>query len=251
MKTHKVKTFYHLAELFNMNTQHLQLNTMTNLIPPKWTFLFCFTALLCLSPQYTYAQCTIHTRDNGLANLVTNNASLGQTFLPCADGEITSISVTAIQNQITGPAFAGTYELYIAVEPGTTIAIPATPVASLNFPSAPGDLEVLTFTLSTPFPVSSGTLYRFVVDNTSADTRLRFTSNEYAGGALVIGSSVHANLNDLDFEIIIQPSSTSSSAEVPTLSEWGLIILALMLMTAGTLVLVQPKTESQKSTQSL
>ncbi|MFK7905088.1 MAG: IPTL-CTERM sorting domain-containing protein [Chitinophagales bacterium] len=31
-----------------------------------------------------------------------------------------------------------------------------------------------------------------------------------------------------------------SSASIPTLSEWGLIILALLFMTAGTLYLVQP-----------
>ena len=31
----------------------------------------------------------------------------------------------------------------------------------------------------------------------------------------------------------------SSAASIPTLSEWGLIILALLLMTAGTLYLVQ------------
>ncbi|MFK7908643.1 MAG: hypothetical protein AB8B69_26170, partial [Chitinophagales bacterium] len=93
-------------------------------------------ALLCFSPQYTYAQCTIHTRDDGAANGTSNNTSFGQTFLPCADGEITSISVTA--NQTAQQAHAGTYELYIAVEPGNSIPIPATPVASLNFPSAPG-----------------------------------------------------------------------------------------------------------------
>lgn len=35
-------------------------------------------------------------------------------------------------------------------------------------------------------------------------------------------------------------SASTSSPEVPTLSEWGLIILALLLMTLGTLYLVQP-----------
>ncbi len=35
-------------------------------------------------------------------------------------------------------------------------------------------------------------------------------------------------------------ASVSSGASIPTLSEWGLIILALLLMTLGTLYLVQP-----------
>ncbi|MFK7904531.1 MAG: IPTL-CTERM sorting domain-containing protein [Chitinophagales bacterium] len=34
--------------------------------------------------------------------------------------------------------------------------------------------------------------------------------------------------------------AAASTASVPTLSEWGLIVLALMFMTAGTLYLVQP-----------
>jgi len=33
----------------------------------------------------------------------------------------------------------------------------------------------------------------------------------------------------------------STSASIPTLSEWGLIVLALLLMTFGTLALLQPK----------
>ncbi|MFK7905019.1 MAG: IPTL-CTERM sorting domain-containing protein, partial [Chitinophagales bacterium] len=36
------------------------------------------------------------------------------------------------------------------------------------------------------------------------------------------------------------PPVVASAPGVPTLSEWGLIVLALMLMTAGTLYLVQP-----------
>jgi len=224
-----------------MNTQHLQvnsLNAMTHLIPSKWTFLFCFAALLCFSPQYTYAQCTIHTRDGGLVNSTTSNDHFGQTFLPCADGEITSISVTA--NEIAEQAFAGTYELYIAVEPGNSIAIPAIPVASRTFISAPGDLEVITFTLVTSFPVSSGTTYRFVVDNTSGNTRIRFTNNDYADGNLITHANGYATSNNLDFEINMT-SAAPTSAGIPTLSEWGLIILALSFMTMGTLYLVQPK----------
>lgn len=45
--------------------------------------------------------------------------------------------------------------------------------------------------------------------------------------------------SDMDFEISVQPSSAAPTS-IPTLSEWGLIILALLLMTFGTLYLVQP-----------
>ncbi len=42
------------------------------------------------------------------------------------------------------------------------------------------------------------------------------------------------------YEISITLTPDSSGGDVPTLSEWGLIVLALLLMTLGTLVLVQP-----------
>ncbi|MEZ4887114.1 MAG: IPTL-CTERM sorting domain-containing protein [Chitinophagales bacterium] len=35
--------------------------------------------------------------------------------------------------------------------------------------------------------------------------------------------------------------TVAGGADVPTLSQWGLIVLALLLMTAGTLYLLQPK----------
>ncbi|MGB0932616.1 MAG: IPTL-CTERM sorting domain-containing protein, partial [Chitinophagales bacterium] len=42
-------------------------------------------------------------------------------------------------------------------------------------------------------------------------------------------------------------TATTTNLEVPTLSEWGLIILALLLMTAGTLYLVQqPRFEQER-----
>ncbi|MFK7908644.1 MAG: IPTL-CTERM sorting domain-containing protein [Chitinophagales bacterium] len=93
--------------------------------------------------------------------------------------------------------------------------------------------------MATPFPVSSGTTYRFVVDNTSGDTQLRFTGNEYADGNLVTGGNGYANPNDLDFEINMTISAVAPTG-IPTLSEWGLIVLALLFMTMGTLYLVQP-----------
>ncbi len=41
-------------------------------------------------------------------------------------------------------------------------------------------------------------------------------------------------------------AATSNSAAIPTLSQWGLIILALLLMTLGTLYLVQPISSREK-----
>lgn len=63
------------------------------------------------------------------------------------------------------------------------------------------------------------------------------TAGQYGLGVAdsdgINGSSVY------ELSITLTPNS-SGAASIPTLSEWGLIVLALFLMTLGTLVLVQP-----------
>ncbi len=63
------------------------------------------------------------------------------------------------------------------------------------------------------------------------------TAGQYGLGVAdsdgINGSSVY------EISITLTPNS-SGAASIPTLSEWGLIILALLLLTLGTLVLVQP-----------
>ncbi|MEZ4886000.1 MAG: IPTL-CTERM sorting domain-containing protein [Chitinophagales bacterium] len=67
------------------------------------------------------------------------------------------------------------------------------------------------------------------------------TTNDYgeASRSLVFSSGFAVSSFDLDFEIITQ-DITPPPPPVPTLSEWGLIVLALLLMTLGTLYLLQP-----------
>ncbi len=215
----------------------------------KWKILticvFCiFASFSHLQAQIMVADCTIsqiHTRNNGNFDATANNAN-GQIFTACEDAEIISLSVTA--NQVS-PSGSGTYDLYIDVEPGNGMSIPTTtPVATLNFISNPGSLEVITFTLATPFPISNGTVYRFFIDFPANNFLRLQTGNDYAGGDFVADNSTHVVGTDLDFQINTQAPS-ASPAGIPTLSEWGLIILALLLMTLGTLYLVQPSFQQQ------
>ncbi|MEZ4883852.1 MAG: IPTL-CTERM sorting domain-containing protein [Chitinophagales bacterium] len=63
-----------------------------------------------------------------------------------------------------------------------------------------------------------------------------FTSTN---GCLTLASRFSTVVNTCGWSADVQ--LTDSTPPVPTLSEWGLLILALLLMTVGTLVLVQPK----------
>lgn len=203
----------------------------------KWLLFFCIVLLFYITPQVINAQCTPHTADAGNGFLVTRSANelQGQTFLACADGEITSVSIGFIS-----PSGAGTYELYLAIDPGNGMPITPTPVASIMQAGAFG--PSLTFNLNNPFPVlDDGTLYRLAVTNTTNNFAMRVNvPSDYADGDFVNRFNNYNSDFDLDFEVNIQPPSSSNPTSVPTLSQWGLIILALLLMTLGTLYLVQP-----------
>jgi len=90
---------------------------------------------------------------------------------------------------------------------------------------------------------SSGTRYYF---DPSSQINTNLTYQEFvfcsSCNASTMPTSVISNYHygAPDFMFQLTPPA-SSNTDVPTLSEWGLIILALSFMTLGTLYLVQPK----------
>ena len=231
----KLQIIFFMQHLINLINLHLKIQPLNDLIA-KW---FCMAIFLTFSPSFIHAQCTVHDADLvGIASggNKTINLQSGQTFLACADGEVTSISVS-----VFGGSRAGTYELYIDEDPGAGVLLTATPAASTVQSTNITTSATLTFDLDTPYPVSDdGTLYRFSITNTSNSYRLARENDNYADGTLIDESGNQDAAYDLDFEVSIQASPTP----IPTLSEWSLIILALLLMTLGTLYLVQPSVES-------
>ncbi len=207
---------------------------------------YCLLLILfCMVPIQTNAQdCTptkIHTRDGGNNDSGSDNGGFGQSFTACADVEIISIRVTA--NSTAVPTIAGTYNLYIHEEIGGAHQT-TTPLATVTFNSAPTSLQIITFDLDVPFVTSDGTTYRFVVKNEDGYSAMRIsTTNDFGGGSqsLVFSSGFAVSSYDLDFEIITQDITPPPTPTVPTLSEWGLIVLALLLMISGTLYLLNPK----------
>ncbi|MFK7907765.1 MAG: IPTL-CTERM sorting domain-containing protein [Chitinophagales bacterium] len=208
----------------------------------KWLRSFCLIFLFSFSSQSIYSQCTINTI-NATSTIASGITSVGQqsgqTFLACADGEITSISI------VFRNASIATYELYIETEPAAGNPLPAIPLATVvETTGFSGENQVtFTFNLTTPFPIQNdGTIYRFAVAGTAGDFQTRRTYDDYPDGNVMNQSNVPLT-SDMDFEISVQPSS-AAPASIPTLSEWGLIILALSFMTLGTLYLVQPSVRS-------
>ena len=104
--------------------------------------------------------------------------------------------------------------------------------------------------MDVPFPVTAdGTVYRFEHRNNDA---LQSTATHQGGGGAdyadgvayqTFGSGTVEGDIDLDFEVNIVPPTPP----VPALSEWGLIVLALLLMTLGTVYLIEGNQAERKS----
>ncbi len=240
---------------FSSMTQPLYCpNTLSEYLS-RWK-LFLITPSLLLLSIILHAQCSVHTI--GTSNFDGEWDALGdiagQTFQACQTGDITSISIG-----LGGDAVANTNNILRigAITPPVSSVMGIGTYQTFNTPSGAGTLVI---TLSTPFPVIAGNNYAFEVENGGGNdwNFLLSTANDYADGNLYQDVPAFGGFNsfsgapnaDLDFEVNIQPSS-SSSTDVPTLSEWGLIILALLLMTLGTLYLVQPNWRESRLEQSL
>jgi len=107
-----------------------------------------------------------------------------------------------------------------------------------------------TYTRSTP-NVAGCPCYERSSDNSSI-ARIDF-ANSWGGSSNPCGSFVASNslytlgADPCDISTVVtgecDPATLSFGgvADVPTLSEWGLIVLALLFMTLGTLYLLQPQ----------
>lgn len=117
--------------------------------------------------------------------------------------------------------------------------------------------EIISFDLATPFPIIAGVEYTLEVDNNAPDTDPPTTNNSlipllyifhqagnaYDGGECGCGP-------DLDLKVRI--TCECPVAPVPTMSQWGLILFALLLMnlavsSLGQMKLAQKGTEGQQS----
>ena len=152
----------------------------------------------------------------------------GQTFTPTQDGLITSIKLNFC---VTGAAMTpmGTWNLYISTPTGGVLP---TVYETFNVTVASG---LQTINLSTPFPVTKGTMYEFQY---APHTIVRYcgtcsSPSTYAGGNIT-SQGIGVPGFDRSFEITIIDKKA-----IPTLSQWGLIILGLFLTIFGLVALRQ------------
>jgi len=96
------------------------------------------------------------------------------------------------------------------------------------------NLEIIDNTTATPILTQILTASSLVCGNGT------FNSNFVAPSSNMTIRFTDISTNTTNVDFYLQTASIVQSGSIPTLSEWGLIVLALMLMTLGTLHLIQP-----------
>lgn len=212
-------------------------------IAPNKSLFFLFSiivsSILPLSGQQ------IHGIENhGVTGFVRNDIRVGQTFMNNEDGQVNSVSFVIPANGV------GDWEFYIGEEPGEGMLIPGPAYQDFSITT----LGIITVPLNTPFSISAGKTYRFeIIPKTILPLSFyrinafhpAWMGSDYNGGHEVLdgvyfdGNHVQITpnagfnlgrtnlLNDLDFGISISPAPP---IPIPTLSQWGLIILTLVIL---------------------
>lgn len=198
-------------------------------------FLFLFLVFFC--SQTVHADCIIQHNNINTGNQIFPPNSWGQTFIPCESGVITEITFELLFN---GNAPVTTHELRIATSPVVPTAALGSPVLETFSTAGTSGAETITIPLSTPFAVTAGQTYAFEIRLAGSLSLASCTTCTYPDGNRYTTSTNNTSLTNepaIDFNFSVTIVEADS---VPTLSEWGLIVLALLLMTLGTVYLLKP-----------
>ncbi len=156
----------------------------------------------------------------------TTGTGLGQSFTATTTGVINQIAIR------TRGASATTLYLYNSANGsgvnGSSAGSAYNQSVTLTDVGAAGYTVI---TLATPFPVTAGSTYSMVLDNSTVGFQ---GSNVYAGGAAIANYATVVTTADWAFQIYEGPAGPQP---VPTLSEWALILLGLTLAGSAALYL--------------
>ena len=163
---------------------------------------------------------------------------VGQTFEACLSGNVTEVAIKMDDNN----TYVGTMNFWIAAEPGDGNTIGGSPYQTFEIVNANLD-GVYSITPNPPFYVTNGSVYRVEFSPIDGGTsRIDANAsgqapniNSYPDGTLVAegdyqdpSAAAGIMFADLNFRVSIEFVEI-----VPTLSEWGIIILGLCLLIFG------------------
>lgn len=197
------------------------------------TFFLFFFLLGELSAQCSIEQLTFNSGTGTASNSTT---TIGQSFKACDDGVIEAITVK-VNFMGTAPIMS---QLKIAKANTTNSNLLHTQVVSI---SDMGDVELQ---LNTPIAVKKDSTYSFSLGGDGDPLNISFSSSfgdTYDDGALFRNATV---LSTADLFFIVGIGATPSAEQpIPTLSEWGLLILGLLTLNLS-VFLIQSKVSNDK-----
>ncbi|WP_298162223.1 IPTL-CTERM sorting domain-containing protein [Brevundimonas sp.] len=147
----------------------------------------------------------------------------GQSFTATLTGTVTQIQVRPRSNATV------TMHFYSGPGSGTdgSVGTPASSQTVNLVDTGSNTSGFQTIVLSTPLPVTAGQQYAFVIDQTIVPFAVS-SSNPYAGGSMLgIYNSPFGGVNG-PFDLVFTVTEVAA-APVPTMSEWMMILLGLML----------------------
>ena len=184
----------------------------------------------------TFAQCVeppVYITSPGCPNCYTaNGGQQGSSFQSCMTGEVSKIGIEFNTNN-NGDANA-LMILRDVLMPGAPGTVGATNEYVQNIIIAPGG-GIQEFNLNVPFAVLDGLSYAwFVQESIGGDIYINGASgNPYPNGGDMNGfSSGPSQIVDLVFQVTINPS-----LPIPTLSQWGIITLSMIMLIFGVVAL--------------
>lgn len=171
-----------------------------------------------------WGQMVSNTVDDGNTLLFPDS---GQSFTATTTAQIVKISLRP------GDVFNGSLLIYDgSVGSGTTSVI-GTPVyqqAGVSLPASTTGGPMQDIVLTTPFPVIAGNAYTFILQG--PNNFYAAFSDPYAGGQFVLayGNTTTVPSADLAFQVwAVAPGDPASAVSIPTLSQWGLIVMSALL----------------------
>ena len=211
-------------------------------------FIIPILLQLALSIQISAQSCDIQPlnypvdQNSSFSNGIAE--SFGQTFIACQTGVIRSISVKLNEAGGLGDpnAYSGQVNLWLAAEPGENNTIDGDPPYQI-FEILNSNLTgVVEIPLNNPFSVISGNEYRMEFQKTGMGTMIFDFNNNmmapnidtYPQGRVVGSAGVYLDRGDLNFNIRIETPDS-----IPTMSQWGIIILLMLMIIMGVIGLNQ------------
>ncbi|MEM6320457.1 MAG: IPTL-CTERM sorting domain-containing protein [Bacteroidota bacterium] len=166
-----------------------------------------------------------------LPNAGSPNPQVGSSFIACNDGAVMSLAINFAASNV-GNAAANLIFRDVAMA-GRNVA--GTTQEYIQVINVSGGGGIQTFTLTTPYPVKGGETYAWLIETPTAfeiSTSTGNGANLYPnGGAMNNAAFVTPSpLIDLVFQVEIAASESESNTPIPTMSQWGLLIFALLIM---------------------